>query len=388
MNQGYFWRTHWYERVRREGYDKRLRANSPDVVLHPQYGPRVEARESGCFLIEASEDLFQIDQAQLYLELWGGHPGTVRKRVSVNGRSTYPLPEVGTGHGHCTYSYPEIALKITDLVRGDNAFQLGLDNETFWGNLLLDNAALRVRLRSDHSDLKASDLTGFTARVVATPLVGEGEGFTLALECSHPERVASVYFQGFYSGYDENGNTLGRDWHGFTQHRKPVAGLEQTWETAMLPAQAGVAVRATVTLTDHPELTYVTAPTDGLTIRHPRGTVVELVHAYDLPLSFWSRAGKRKGCHLWLEHPETIERAELHVVSWTGGAGTVKEYFTLHGVHYPVAEGTAHEPQYSALPVDPRTLVENNEVSLLSDTEHHGIEIVLPGPALMVRRQL
>jgi hypothetical protein len=52
-----------------------------------------------------------------------------------------------------------------------------------------------------------------------------------------------------------------------------------------------------------------------------------------------------------------------------------------------VAEGTAHEPQYSVLPVDPKTLVESNEASLLSDTEHHGIEILLPGPALMVRRR-
>jgi hypothetical protein len=388
MSVGRFWRTHWYERERREGYDKRLRANSPDVMLHPQYGPRTEARESGMFPIEANEDLFQIDQAELYCELWSGHPGTVNKRVSINGRSTYVLPEVGTKAGHCTYVYPRIPLKITDLVRGVNAFQWAVDNETFWGNLLLDNAALRVQLKADHTELVALGLETFTAQVVATPRTDGGEGFALALESSHPERVASVDFQGFYFGFDENGDTLGRDWHGFTKHRKPSAWLPALWDTAMLPAQAGVAVRASVRFHDRPELEYVTGEAEGLVISHPRGTVVELVHAYDLPRSFWSRAGNRKTCRLWLEHPETIERAELHVVTWTGGSGTVKDYFTLNAIPYAVAEGSKHEPEYSVLPVDPATLQETNEVALLSDTEHHGIEILLPGPALMVRRRL
>jgi hypothetical protein len=153
MSDGRFWRVHWYRRGREfcnPCYDKRLRATSPDVILHPQFGKRQEVRENGMLQIEANEDLYQIDHAELYVELWGGHPGTVNKRVSVNGRSTYVLPEVGTKAGHCTYVYPRIDLKITDLVNGFNAFQWAVDNETFWGNLLLDNAALRVRLKPDH----------------------------------------------------------------------------------------------------------------------------------------------------------------------------------------------------------------------------------------------
>jgi hypothetical protein len=389
MSDGRFWRVHWYRRGREfcnPGYDKRLRATSPDVILHPQFGKRQEVRENGMLQIEANEDLYQIDHAELYAELWGGHPGTVNKRVSVNGRSTYVLPEVGTKAGHCTYVYPRIDLKITDLVNGFNAFQWAVDNETFWGNLLLDNAALRVRLKPDHTDLAESGLADFAAQVVATPRT-DGEGFTLSLESSHPGKIQAVHFQGFYGGYDENGDMLGRDWHGFTKHREPVAWLPEVWDTSMLPAQAGVAVRATIRFEDHPELEYITAPTEGLVISHPKGVVVELVHAYDLPRSFWSRANNRKTCHLWLAHPETIERAELHVVTWTGGPGDISDYFTLNGTHYPVADGHAHELEYSVMPVEPKTLKENNEIALLSDTEHHGIELLLPGPALMVRRR-
>jgi hypothetical protein len=63
-----------------------------------------------------------------------------------------------------------------------------------------------------------------------------------------------------------------------------------------------------------------------------------------------------------------------------------KEYFKLNGVHYPVADGAGHELRYSRLPVNPRTLRRgSNLVELLSDGEHHGIEVLLPGPALVIR---
>ena len=76
----------------------------------------------------------------------------------------------------------------------------------------------------------------------------------------------------------------------------------------------------------------------------------------------------------------------MHVVAWTGGPGNVREYFKLNGRHYPVAEGSRHEVQYSVLPVDPGSLrLGRNRVEVLSDTEHHGIEILRPGPALALR---
>jgi hypothetical protein len=41
---------------------------------------------------------------------------------------------------------------------------------------------------------------------------------------------------------------------------------------------------------------------------------------------------------------------------------------------------------YRQITVDPRVLVRgDNWVRVLSDTEHHGIEVLLPGPALVVR---
>ena len=158
----------------------------------------------------------------------------------------------------------------------------------------------------------------------------------------------------------------------------------------MLPAQMDVAVRAAVRFKADTNLVYLTAAAAGQAIPGRASASVALFTPHDLPDHFWSRAKQLKTCHLDLDlDPARIEKAELHMVTWTGGAGTVKEYFKLNGVHYPVAEGDKHVLQYSQLPVEPKNLRRGlNRIELLSDTEHHGIEVIYPGPALMVRYRL
>jgi hypothetical protein len=400
QRQGNFWRYHWYERgltCCTPAFEKRFRVNSPEASLHPVFGRRVEARENGLMQILTEEDLFRVTAAEFYCEAWGGHPGTANKRVSVNGRNTYYLPRVGTEEGHCTYFYPAIPLKLTDLVNGYNAFQFALDQgNTFWGHMLVDNAAVRLALAADHPDLGQLGLAGFGAWVRAEPLP-ESEGFRLVLDCPAEavSRIAGVDFQGWYYGYDENGNLQRQDWHGFTKDRKAVAVLGHVaeppfclqWDTSLVLAQKAVAVRAVVRFKEDSRLVFLTPATLDLEIEERSGSRVALFAPYDLPDHFWSRAGRLKTCTLDLDlDPSRIETAELQVVTWTGGAGTVKEYFRLNGVHYPIAEGERHELVYSRLPVDPVGLRRGpNRVELLSDTEHHGIEVIYPGPALLVR---
>jgi hypothetical protein len=155
----------------------------------------------------------------------------------------------------------------------------------------------------------------------------------------------------------------------------------------MLPAQKNVGVRAFVRFKDAPRLVFVTAALPAMTIPDRPNATVALYTSHDLPESFWSRANRKKTCHIALDvEPSKIERAELLVVTWTGGPGTVKDYFKLNGKHFPVAEGSLHVPVFSRLPVEPSLLKPgDNAIELLSDTEHHGIEVIYPGPALMVR---
>ena len=400
QRDGVFWREHWYEREEHPGYTRRLRINSPEVVLG-RFGNRAEARENGLMLIEAEEDLFLITAAELYAELWGGHPGTANKRISLNGRSTWTIPRVGTEEGHCTFSYPVVLLSATDLVNGMNAVQWSLDQgTTFWGHAMVDQACLRFALTNQHPQLIEHGLAQFTAAVEAgirSTSDAEILRLKLVVDSAMRERIESVTFQGWYDGYDDNGNLRRRDWHGFTQDRLPVAHLGTApldalaidWDVSMLPAQKNVAVRAFVRFRDLPDLVYVTAATSNLTIHDRPKAMVHLYEPADLPASFWSRDNQKKTCSIELDiAPDRIESAELCVISWTGGAGDVKDYFTINGHPFPVAEGSGHTRQYNRLPVNPAILKRGaNTIELLSDTEHHGIEILYPGPALMIRYQ-
>lgn len=400
QTNGVFWQEHWYERERVEGRTRRLRINSPETSLG-RFANRVEARENGLMLIDAGEDLSQITAAELYAELWGGHPGTANKRVAINGRSTYDLPRVGTEDGHCTFSYPVVKLDISDLVSGLNAIQWTVEQgTTFWGHAMVDQACLRLALTNGHPRLIKHDLADFSARVVARPYetaTDEGINLVLELDDRWRSRIESVSFEGWYSGHDENGDLRRRDWHGFTLDRQPVAHLGTApagsialnWDTRLLPAQKNVAVRAIVRFKDLSGLVYLTSATPDLVIPDRDRAVVHLYEPADVPVPFWSRAGNRRTCTVVLDiAPERIEEVELYVTTWTGGAGGVTDYFTINGVHHPVAEGSAHTRQFNRLRLDPRILRQGaNVIELLSDTEHHGIEVVHPGPTLLIRHR-
>lgn len=354
------------------------------------------------------EDLSQLAGAELYMEIWGGHPGTANKRVTINGRSTYPLPEVGAAEGYCTHVYPTFTVKITDLVNGYNALQFACDKgDAVWGHFIVDNACLRVALKADHPDLQEWGMAAFHATALARPASDDAETIMLSLspDAANHVAIASVDFIGRYFGYNENGDGKAIGWHGFTKHRQPVGVIgtateppfTASWEVSMIPAQKNVAVKAVVHFKNYPNVVYETTPTRGISIpstglgtsSERERSVVKLYPAKDVPVQFWSRANRLQKCTIALDvPPEQIERAELHTVIWDGGRGNVEAPFTLNGHPLPVAGEGRHDVIYRKLEVPPAFLRAGaNEIALISDTEHHGIEVLLPGPALIVRRR-
>jgi hypothetical protein len=60
---------------------------------------------------------------------------------------------------------------------------------------------------------------------------------------------------------------------------------------------------------------------------------VTLYSSHDLPRPFWSRANQKRECTIYLDiAPDAIERAELHVNAWTGGAGFGSIYYRIVSV--------------------------------------------------------
>jgi len=401
-----FARHYWYEQGVEHGNPyfngRQLRVNAPEVSIHERFAVRSEPRSSGLARILVEEDLRKIRRADLYCEIWGGHPGTANKRVTINGRSPFDLPRVGCEEHHCTHLYPEFNLRAIDLVNGYNSLQFACDSGlTFWGHYIVDGACLKVGLNREDPALVDAGLDSFKAEVVAQALSGE-EVVRLKLSGAAKDlnRIEKVSYQARYFGYDENGNQLSSDWHGMTKERTAYGMLgesteppfELDWDTRLLAAQPDVQVRAFIDFksAEGANLVYQTPSIKGLKISKPSSVQVRLYESKDLPEPFWSRAEKLKQCTIELDcEPSEIEAVELHVVSWTGGAGTVEDYFTLNGHPLPVAEGHDHELVYSRIELDPTILRKGrNEIELVSDTEHHGIEIMLPGPALVMRKRL
>ena len=371
QEEGRFVRIVW-SKSRRQGDGATMnRVNSPDTATG-RFKDRPESKATGTLVLSCPDDPAALSSAELYLELWGGHPGTAKKSFTLNGQGPYEIPEVGAADKNCTYSYPAIPLRLDQLRRGENVFQFTCDKgSTFWGHFLFEIASLRVTLKEPPHP--------FRARVRAIP---NGERLELSLDASAP--LAAVTYEGLYHGFDENGDGATRDWHGFTKEGKHQGDLGASWDLSMIPDQEDIEVRAELGLADG--LVYVTPSLRGL--RTPaRPSCVALVLPQDLPRPFWSRASREMKCGLRLDvYPARIERAELHVVIWDGGKGNTPEPFTLNGHALPVAGNGRHDLLYRVVPVDPAWLKQGtNEIRVLSDTEHHGIEVLLPGPALVLR---
>ena len=372
----------------------RFRVNAPEVSLNPEFMHRAEVRGNGMMQIYIDEDLSLITDAALQVEYWGGHPGTTNKRVTVNGRTTYALRETGTATGHCTQSHMVTPLKTTDLVNGYNVFQFACDQgESFWGHFIVDDAALRIGLRDDHPDVHTYGLDAFDAVLRAS--AGAGETVALSLVAPTDPPIAKVVYIGYFDGYDENGTSSGLDWHGITQRREEIHVLATateppysgSWDLSMVPDQDGIGVAAIVHFDLPKEIDHLTPVVRGLATP-ARPAEVWMRSAADLPIPFWSRVGRRRGCRIPLDvDPAGIERAELRVVVWDGGAGTVETPFTLNGHPLPIESTGDHMAHYHTVSIDPGLLRRgSNEFAVLSDTEHHGIEVLLPGPALVMRR--
>jgi hypothetical protein len=396
---GQFFRNFWLDLPANS-----FRVNSPDTATG-QFRDRWEAKQTGLMILPVGDNLKDVSGAELYLELWGGHPGNINKRFTLNGKSTYPLPEVGAAEGHCTYSYPAVPLKLDELRSGPNAIQFTCDKGgTFWGHYIVRAACIRLALKGAHPSITKAGLGGFVATVTTKPgfataqrgsaLAEPGDGETLRLSLACPDamrsKMASVEYWGRYNGYDENGNRQSNDWHGYTKGTKPTgiialadkAPFEAVWDLTMVPDQKGMSVRAVVHFKDAADVTYVTAPADGLATPE-RKARVRLIYVDKMPDHFWSRANDKKTARLILDaDPAEIERAQLHIVVWDGGRGNVANPLSLNGQGLPTPDwGGRHDLIYSAIDLKPSLLKKGDDTVLLqSDTAEHGIECCLPGP--------
>lgn len=399
VNAGQFYREYWAEWDEKiTNCPNRLRVNDTELSLHETFGRRSEAKANGLILVTINEDLFQLKAAQLYLEMWGGHPGTSNKRFLPNGKQVYNVPEVGAAAGHCIYSYPVIPLKVQHLVTGTNAFQFACDRgDSFWGHFIMDNACVRCFLKPDHPDLVKAGLKGFSANVKLSNSSNVLQDVTeVSITCpkEFEKSIASVDYLGRYYGFDDNGDGHENDWNGFTQKKQYQNHIGSAskppfmvrWNTSMIPTQPNPsAIRAVVHLKG--EFHYATDTIDDLTFP-PKRSRVEMYKCSSIPVPFWSRDSQEKKTIIELPGDiSSLKQVHLMIKIWDGGEGNIREPFKINGHPYSITSRKAiHDVVFTVAEVNPKHLQPGkNQITLLSDTEHHGIEVLLPGPVLIAR---
>ena len=398
--QSIFFTQSWVEYEGRINNNKhkgeRTRVNDRGMSTHPDFSSRYEAHVNGLALVGITDTINQLVMAELICEMWGGHPKTANKRFQINGGKTYSLPSDKTAEGNCEYLFPTIKIDKTELVTGTNAIQFACDRgEAFWGHFLLEEIGIRCYYEPESPFLKRAGLSDFRAVPETSDLsLSDSLDVWLRFDESYKEKISQVHFFGYYKGYDWSGSGKESQWHGYQFKQNWTGNIGSSteppyhvrWDTRLIPDQDhNMAIIAIVEFKNR--INCWTDVSEAFNFPSARQQV-KLIHCSEMPVPFWSRNGELKKAAFVLPcNPEDIEEAQLYSRIWDGGEGSITEPFRINGVAYKITAGNApHDLIFTINRIDQASLKKGlNKIELLSDTEHHGIEICMPGPAIVIR---
>ncbi|MCS7239541.1 MAG: hypothetical protein NZ899_14940 [Thermoguttaceae bacterium] len=347
------------------------------------------------------DDLSDAIRAEVILDRWGGHLYTINPRIRFNGHDWIPVdPPIKADGAKLSSDYyfqdnPLIVVPLEYLKVGTNLVEGTCDHlkEDGWGQWGL--YALMLRVYYDPAKKPAGK-----GRIVA-PRSGQTitENPLIVVETEH-EQVDRVDIFAYYYGYDENGDGRFLDWHGgwfkpfrdaAPQWQGHVGTLTDppfrvVWETRWVPDQPPGQIALVARIRSKNQLWSVTEVVNGLTV----GRVSERVSLYpavDFPPEFGVRAGERRLCIIKLPadyQPQSVVEASLHYRTWHGwdqhhAPYRLNEYQRAH-------EGKNHHYHYHIHEIPASALRPGeNSFEIFSQTEHHMLEVLWPGPALIIR---
>ena len=345
------------------------------------------------------DDLEHAVRAEAVIDRWGGHLRTTNKRIRFDGNTWLRVPELTTPPSdRAEYFYsqdnPRIAIPLEHLHEGVNALDgiCATRDGYNWGQWGLYSLILRVY----YDPAAKPHSTGRIVSPAAKSMITDHP--TVSVSTTSDTRRVDVL--AFYDGEDEDGDGVYRDWHG--AYHQPERGapaelsghvgtdrqapFDLRWDTTWVPDQRPGEVRLVARLQDADGLWTVTEPIEGLTLARDKRHVV-IFHAQDVPERFGVRVGRERSCTIPLpaEPPlQSVEQAALSLRTWHGWDGHHSP-LKLNGHRLPI-EGKNHHYDWDRLPVPPELLKPGeNSFHIHSETEHHMLEVLWPGPSLLIR---
>ena len=388
------------------------RVTDPNVstTLYPQAAP---------FLPNPSIDLTVGDlsgatRAEAVISMWGGHVGTTGKKVRFNGNNWITIPELGAqngvpaGHnGECYISEPTVVLNVplSHLRTGTNYFEgtnTGQTCYTFqWGQHGWYNLMLRIY----YDPAQKSHPSGYISSPSGGGTIGENPTITTTVTGGSVDRIDIL---ASYYGYDTDGDGIYSGYHYDYQPASPSdgsmtirnhvgtatgSGRQVTWNTDWVPDQATGGIKMLARIRDASGVWYCTDEVTGLSLGRS-GSSVKMYVSPTLPERAWAR-GDLPVVTSTVNIPSSDVVANATAVAyhnrtWNGidiarepGETDYRRFNDWTDAAY----GGNHFYSYDLRTIPTAQLRQgNNTFSFYSQTTlHHGIEILWPGPALMVR---
>ena len=351
------------------------------------------------------DDLEGATRAELLIDRWGGHVGTQGLQLRLNGNAWIDLPPLSTtpeGADPSCYLFqdnPVVEVPLEHLREGTNTLEGTSGDQDChgfgWGQWGWYGALLRV-----YYDATTPHPLGRIAKPEPGAVLGENPTIEVEAWDTTGAGIDRIDVLAYYEGYDEDGDGQFADWHSHV-HYADLAGhvgsvvrppLQEApyafrWDTRYVPDQAEGDVRLVARIRDTEGRWYVTEPVENLSLER-ESVAVRFVPPADVPEAFWVRDGDREASRLRLPRdydPARVEEVALHLRTWNGhnhGTGAL----TRVGDWTGALPGIDHNYAYTIHPLPPEALKPGeNEVAFHSETHHHGVELLWPGPALTIR---
>ncbi len=337
------------------------------------------------------ENLAGAVNAEVYIELLQCHAGTYNKRIRVNGNQWLQIPETAGVPGNnpeCyqTMTYPVVDIPLSHLKTAENTFELTTGGQTChdfgWGQYLIYGITFRIYYSKSKIHPKGEIIFPSSGSSI-------GENPSITAKAHSSFGIKQVDFIGYYEDFNYEGDNIWHQWHynyhyGKIQHHLGTAASPPysiTWNTEWIPDQE-MPISIMARITDNNDICYLTPAVSNIDFVR-EGRSVKLYKPYDLPEKWVSRAGKTRSCKINIsDNLSKAASAKMMLVSWSGKHA---EAIGINDKKVVTNIGLDHDLSYDEINVPLDYLQSGSHTPYTySSTEHHGIEVNLPGIALKI----
>jgi hypothetical protein len=348
----------------------------------------------------SSFDLQDASKAEAVIDLWGGHVGTTGKKVSFNG-NWISIPELSTtptsGQCYTQQTNVLVSIPLNALKVGSNSMQGTSGGQTCynfdWGQWGWYGVVIRIYYSSAKPHASGN---------ISYPSSGATINDDPTISANVSGSVNRVDFLAYYDGYDTDGDGVFSDWQrgyhrqswgnqiGINNHIGTTTSSpwQSNWNTQWVPDQASGAIKILARIRDNNNVWYVTSAVQNITLQRTSFSV-RLYKPWDVPENFWVRAGQTKSSKVNISTLSDAQSAIVLVRTWNGQDGQAEpgqNHFTRVNSTYLPNYGNDHFYKFDMVSLNVSALTTGtNTITFNSESSHHGIEIMWPGPAIVVR---